>query len=438
LRQFGPGESIEFSGALRIILEPGATIILSGGIVRFSGTTSIIAQPFEKSLQVFNTIAHANHSIVLDPFTATSATHLHHAYAPLIDNNLGLSITDAFRVKFIGTGTLECSQDACFFIPDDAFVGVETFYGQLNNHDEEISTTDLTFVLRDNAQFLLGDREVPGGVLQIGNAIYRKNHTINCSFSLQGNKALFALKSQAFLGLGVGIADKRSFFPNDWIVNTTFNVSKISIVISDGVFEHSRIFAGDDQNASLIALARYTNTTPSYCLYVEDMPTSSEMFKETSANILGGGNVAIISQDAPLLHPIVTNDAGHIPLGTDVHPRLRTGILASRSLMCTHNQCQDPDDFFDAIVMKDFQEPGKSLGKASVAFKDQMTRTLLRVAFVDRHKIARDDIYDLDDAERFVKQNRQEQAAQNGVLSIHVALSGMPPARILFAQQLPA
>lgn len=435
LRQFGVGDSIEFSGYIRLIAEPGARIIIGGCNVRFVDETCLVAESFEKTLQIFGAISHAKHSTACDPLQATPASYPHNPYAPLMYFGAGLQTTDDFRVKFIGTGSIEFAANATFFIPEDAFVGIQTL-----SDPYEITTTDITIVLRDNAQLLLGDQGSRGGVLQIGNTTDHAEHHIQCTFSLQGQHARLVIKEGAFLGFGIGIADKRSPFPNDWIVGTTFNVESMHILIGDGILEHNRIFAGDDSNASLIAFAKYTQAKPLYTLHIEDMPTN-DLYKETTANILGGGNIVIIThQPNQLLHPIVTNYDNQIVIGNNsMHPTMRAGVLASRSLIACKNQRNvSPDDFFDGIKIKDHQQPGKSLGKASVAFKDSSLRhSLLRAAFVDRERIGRNDIYDIDDAECMFKEERQQQAAQLGAVSIHVALSGVSPARILFAQQLP-
>lgn len=435
LRQFGVGDSIEFSGYVRLIAEPGAKIIIGGCSVRFVDETCLVAESFEKTLQAFETLLHGKHSTALDPLQATPASYAHNPYASLMYFGAGLQITDDFRVKLIGTGTIEFAADANFFIPEDAFVGIQTL-----SDPYEITTTDITIVLRDNAQLLLGDQGSRGGVLQIGNTIDQIEHSIWCTLSLQGKNARLVVKEGAFLGFGVGIADKRSPFPNDWIVGTTFNVEGMHILIGDGIFEHNRIFAGDDSNASLIAFAKYTKAKPLYTLHIEDMPTN-DLYKETTANILGGGNIVIIAhQSNQLLHPVVTNYDNQIVIGNNnTHPNMRAGVLASRSLIACKNQRHvGPDDFFDGVKIKDYQQPGKSLGKATVAFKDSSVRhTILRAAFVDRERIGRNDIYDIDDAECMFKEERQQQAAKLGAVSIHVALSGVSPARILFAQQLP-
>ena len=84
LSQFVAGDTIEFTGYVKVILEPGAKIITGGATIVFADNSSIYVEPYPKSEDIFDAIPHDfNHNNTLNGSTLTPAATAHNQFAPL-------------------------------------------------------------------------------------------------------------------------------------------------------------------------------------------------------------------------------------------------------------------------------------------------------------------------------------------------------------------
>jgi len=269
-----PNQVIEFGGSIKLILEPGCRIRMGGGKIRFTDNCQIIC-PSISDLTVFED---ARHEIYPDP-----------DYPP--------TITDDFRVDFIGTGTIEFEECSCMNIQKWAYVGFVSI-------DEcALGSTDLTVILHDKAHFVIGGScEQEGGVLQIGDSKENGN-TVDFKMIIDGEQALFEIGKHSFFGLAVGMVDNTPDAPNDWLVDNLYNVQSIDIQVRNGTFTHNRIYSGEEYEASLLAIGDD----------LEDTPIYSFGFEPRRGSILGGGNMAVVDYlgfaDNPIVGSIKTDYA---------------------------------------------------------------------------------------------------------------------------------
>lgn len=453
LRTFSAGDVVELCGLVRMILEPGARILLNGVTLRAVDNACLIAEPNPKTIDFFNAIPLGPIDNTLNPLNTTPAADPHNQFAPLSGTG-GVANTDEFRIKLIGTGTIELTERACFFIPRTTYVGVETLFEEVLDVQPtvtcQIRETDLSLVLRDSAQLIIGDLDTPGGSFQVGNTIERQDHSIIFRLNLEGNDAQAIVKSEGFMGLNVGIVDKRNPQPDGWLVDTLFNVNSIAINVVDGTFRHDRIFTGSSPLASLVALGQSGDTSPTFSLLLE--PTPDEFQSRLSdANMQGGGNIALVTSsglagNAGAIAPIVGDQNDFIDLGGGFgnNPRLRVGILNSAEMLPDPTpQSVSPAIMFEYLIVKDFLDvnttPVEGLGRATAAPEvpsfDEV-RSPLRVGWVFADVIGRDDLYDLADALGGTMDDRRQRATDVGSVGIQLLSLDTPPGVFGFAQQL--
>lgn len=241
LSQFNNDNKIlRFSGSVRLVCEPGARIILGGGTLVFTDMTQ---WTFES---------------VLD--------------SDLLAGSMPADLDD-IRVKLSGRGFILMNEGASMQLLEDQFLGIETF-------PSCDLVTSITWILNGQASINIGTDIEPGGALQIGNTQCFADNAVDATFLIDGDAALMQVNRRGFLGFGVGVADKASPIPNDWLVNCLENVKLISVEVRTGTFRHNQISSGDVDLASLFAVGpceRYSWT-----------------FNVNNSRILGGGNFVLL------------------------------------------------------------------------------------------------------------------------------------------------
>ncbi len=179
-------------------------------------------------------------------------------------------------------------------------------------------------------------------------------------------------------------------------------MKKITIQLDDGEFVHDRIYSGDDDRASLMAISRDTGIQ--YDLLFEEEATDLDTITERRlrcANMCGGGNMVVIVQGTGALHPIVTDDDDEITVSVGQnHPRMRAGILAS-SIWQKNNDLTSiaGNALFNALKLPNLAEindqttTGADFASGDKTFRS--ARTGGRVGLIDRDKIGRFDAWDV-------------------------------------------
>jgi hypothetical protein len=241
LSQFDtPQKQLEFAGNVLVVFEPGARLVMGGGTLIFTDNAQLT---FEN---------------VLDS----------QLYSQSLPSNL-----DDIRVKFSGTGRILFNENAQMILLNQQFVGIET--------DPECSLiTSLTLELQDQAKVFIGSESQPGGAFQVGNTTDQEGACIDFTLLINGVGARFEINRQGFVGFGVGIADKGSRFPSDWLVNCLENVNSVVIDIQEGTFDHNQIRSSAADTAALLAIG----PANSY----------SWTFDLVDSVILGGGNLVLL------------------------------------------------------------------------------------------------------------------------------------------------
>lgn len=288
LRSFSdPRDTILFDGFAQIIFEPGATLIMGGGLLQFFDSSSMIIEPY-------------------------------YGCNPL--DGATVADSDDRRVRFMGTGLISFEDLSFLEIQRYAYLGVET-----DVTIAQVLNTNLTLQFLDSGKFLIGQEfNIQGGIFQVGNTSAQSitegditiPATINFTLTLNGDNVYMSMGSAAMVGFGVGIVNDVATAQNDWLVDTLFDVESISINIPDGVLSHNHVFDGSNSAAALMAFGPSTN---GYSLDVDVIV----------GEILGGGNIIQLSPgigSAPI-NPTV--------LGTNgvINSRLSAGIISSGSLL---------------------------------------------------------------------------------------------------------
>lgn len=263
LSSFSTGK-VEIGGNIRLVLEPGATVVMGNVELEFSGKSGIFCEPVRPDL--------------LPTTVPTDLTAL-----------------DEFRVKFIGEiGTIRFTGCSYFTINENAFVGVET------SADCSLAT-NLTFILEDSAKWMIGSCNRFGGAFQVGNTDFQYENLVNFTLIINGNEAEFAIGQEAFVGLGVVIASKLpNSVPNDWYVGQAYNVGSITINIKNGVFTHNIIWDGNTsaEEFYLVGSALAIGSMGSYSLEFFGDP-NRRLANLSRATIRGGGNLVLVEDTAP-------------------------------------------------------------------------------------------------------------------------------------------
>lgn len=287
-----PNQEVVVGGEINLVMEPGARLILGGGKLRIAENAKLSFQPFLES----------------NPTPGVS-----------------LSSTDLFRAKITGSGNFIFSENAQVLIPRGAYVGIESAgivivddqigFGQIPQLVQNCSyITSQTWTMRDSAQIFIGSDTDFGGSLQIGNSMDLTGSGANVDWLLQMNGAgvLVDINSQGMLGLGVGIVNKPEDVIDTWQVDRTFNVSNITIQMTQGTLRASQIFPTSNKLAGLVALG---TSVGSFNL----------AFDPVNVDILGGDPFVLIN-GGPVT-PSVGNVDGVI------NANLTAGILASTPML---------------------------------------------------------------------------------------------------------
>jgi pimeloyl-ACP methyl ester carboxylesterase len=216
--------------------------------------------------------------------------------------NAGL-VPDEIRTKIMGTTTITLSGNAQLAIFDNAIVGIET------SPTLDITSTNVTINVIDNAQINLGNATTQGGVLQIGNRFSKAaiqgdpellNHEVRGQIILNGPNAVIAIGKAGVLGLGAGIDGKQVTALNNASALTLTSVKNLSLILRQGTLIANQIMSGQEPDAGLLLLGLSDNYTFSV--------------NPNSSVILGGGNIVTLN-DALRRQPVVVATAGFDPPG---------------------------------------------------------------------------------------------------------------------------
>lgn len=298
LSLFATGQTIQFAGNIRVVFEPGSTVIFGSDVgvgprLQFADESTCLFEPVVNTTNIFN--------------------------------GTDLTGTDTVRVIFTGTGVVEFADCARSDLPLNAFVGVQSLPAC------SITSADVRLRITDSAEFYIGDTDcgVLGGVLQIGNTTAALSPVITFSLILDGPEAKFEVGPQGFFGAGVGIVSKPESGHDSWLIAPTANVQKVSFDLANGIFRHAQLYAGDDDRSALIALSNSVNgSAQPFDFFCDPIPGSSPARYSgpllSNTSLLGGGNFIAVNSSSAAFNPVVGIINGLINAG-----QYAAGILAS-------------------------------------------------------------------------------------------------------------
>lgn len=397
---------IAFLGELRLVVEPGAQIITGAGTLRFAENSQLMFEASNKAEDFFTAIPFGAEDSTL-PITTLNASLPHNPLSALTNFGQGLHNTDQFRVRIIGSGTIEFVDNAQGLLPFNAFVGIET----IDTPTCSIPTTNITLNIADNGTFAIGHFNYnEGGVLQIGNVDFIEDHTVGFALVLDGENANFSIGSRGFLGLGVGIERfdgfvpvvrgrtcPDNFTPNQNIVNTLSNVGDITFHFLNGRFQHDRIFPGNDINASLVAISGDAGVEFNLDFERPDENLDPSIERTTDFDVAGGANIVFVLPGTGGLQPVVLDEDG-----ATAQPRLSVGVMASTLLQPANVDVEGLSgaEFYDYIKTHD-SVPGirnNTSGRANAASQGDSFRPEfdnIRVDTIANGVILRGPVYDI-------------------------------------------
>ncbi len=321
------GKQIVFAGKVNLVLEPGAKIRFPH--VNPADIKKTVVIVFKDAAQL---ICQGDQLIIGKPW-----------------KDLLIAGSDCKRNKFLGMGEIWFTGRSAMIINQPALASIEA--------DFKTPKTDITFSLQNNAQLLIGTTDTPGGALQIGNMFdggSKENPhsnepdlnfpntganttpnfvpnftTIDFTLRIAGDQPLVKIGKKGFLGFAAGVINKDGA-PNSsnggpngvtgithsaWQLQHLYNVSNITLDVTQGVFDHSIIASGDNGDCSLFAISKLGSPFP-YSKYLMRLGVNGKSI------IKSGGMLYFVDVDASMVldesgsvipspHTVNMNDAAY-------------------------------------------------------------------------------------------------------------------------------
>lgn len=369
LRSFVAGQTIELFGDVQFVIEPGARILFNnsvqGGTLRLKDRVRMLFEP------------------AVNPYSFDSTVDLPESTldfpASCVDSPAPFVAQQALarRAVLAGQGKIEVANCASISIPRGADVGVESCDAC------GIDITNLQLEIQDNGLVTIGDDRDAGfgGGLQIGNTSDVTGSSVSFELILNGDRAAFEVGAQGFLGLAVGCVCKSFNAPNNWRVMPLYNVSNLTLNLTNGTFKHAHVWTGSDELASLVAMSAGASTTPvTYTVTVSEISDEDGHLSRTS--ILGGGNIVNIAGAAGVINPVVGDDDGTIDANYSA------SVLASTRNIAGTSSGSTAANVFSFVKLKAVTESQPVTGKA-VASQNQRNHKLLNAVWILDNKIGR-------------------------------------------------
>jgi hypothetical protein len=412
LRSFTNGGIIRIGENIRLVFEPGSTLILGGVALELNENASIEWEASPQAAQYFldldATVGPINNA--LNPLVSYDITTPHPLYAPLTNYGTGLHNTDQFRSHIYGVGVLRLRDRSQSFMGVGAVTGLETLRTVLPGDVVcTIPTTNLTLELDEGVSWQIGfGNNDEGGSFQIGNVQENSTegnpHTISFTLNLNGPDATFVMGSGGFFGMGAGIVRPTAHDePQSMaLADTLFDVTSITFNNIQGSFQEQRIFNSDDSRSQSLVIGNVTAFNLLFAGQGDDPVT----LDTDNFGIYGGGNLFQLvpgtdvggNLGAVHLINLTDDDVINIPVtgGPSVpDARLFAGILASTDMMDNLNVSGlTPATFFQTMKATSATLPtSRSNGFSTIAPLDPLafreSRTSGILGYVDRGFIGR-------------------------------------------------
>lgn len=194
------------------------------------------------------------------------------------------------KISIFGNGQIWINKTSKMIINDNALVAIES--------DDQTPNTDISISLQREGQLLIGDRNILGGSLQVGNPKFDTagaaltvagTPTIDFTLRLNSDSCRVHLGRNAFLGFGAGVVDRFEGEPNGddnafgaWTVQPLQNVQNIYLKLIKGTVNHNQIFDGNSSESSVMAIGPISGGQYRF------------EFGPSEAHLRGGGNIVFV------------------------------------------------------------------------------------------------------------------------------------------------
>ena len=459
LRSFTNGGIIRIGENIRLVFEPGSTLILGGVILELNENATIEWEASPQAAQFFldldATVGPVDNS--LNPLVSYDITSVHPLYAPLTNYGTGLHNTDPFRAHIYGVGSIRLRDRAQSFIGVGAVVGLETLRETLPGPVFcTIPLTDLTLELDEGTSWQIGfGNNDEGGSFQIGNVEENSSegqpHFINFTLQLNGPDATFVMGAGGFFGLGAGVVRPTAHDePQSMALSDTlFDVANITFNNMEGSFQVERIFNSNDPRSQSLVVGNVAAFNLRFAKPGDD----SANLDTDNFGIYGGGNFfqlvpgTDVADNLGAVHLInlISDDVILIPVtgGPSVpDARLFAGILASTDMLDNLNVAGlTPAQFFQTWkALSATVDFSRSTDRSTIAPLDPLafreSRTSGVLGYVDRGSIGRVQISDIIDANGASEGDRRARAYDIGTVVVSVNISLPAPAPVFTATQI--
>ncbi len=294
-----PNHILEISGRVQLVFEPGATLVLGGGVLKLSDESRMY---FEPNIDQNGTVGSSPAS------------------------------SNGTRSRILGKGVIQLDESASMVIPRGALVGIETdgCYAQ---------ETDIVLMLNNSASVHIGDENSYGGGLQIGNVTNMTGAKIGFGLVMNGTGAMFEVNRQGFLGFGAGVTHKPNGVPNTWRLGSLHNVTAVSFNLNEGTFSHNQIYCSKCDRSAICAIG--------------DAGSYSFTMNRNNVHMRGGSNLVKLAAGSSSVAPQVENTPG------DVSAALTVGLMSSGSMLTDASKASMPftgsaSAMFDFFKMNDY------------------------------------------------------------------------------------
>jgi hypothetical protein len=454
LRSFTVGGIIRIGENIRLVFEPGSTLILGGAVLELNENASIEWEASPQAAQYFldldATVGVVNNA--LNPLISYPITGAHPLYAPLTGYGVGLHNTDPFRSHIYGVGTLRLRDRAQSFAGVGAIFGLETLNTTLPGGTVcTIPTTNMTLELDEGASWQIGfGNHDEGGSFQIGNVQENgAGHSISFTLTLDGTDATFVMGAGGFFGLGAGIVrpTAQGEPQSMCLADTLFDVASITFNNMEGSFQEQRIFA----SSSPLSQSLVIGNVGAFNLVFAEQGDDPVTLDTDNFGIYGGGNLYQIipgtgsNVGAVYLINLTDDNIIAIPVtgGTPVpDARLFAGILASTDMLDNVTVSGlTPTAFFQTVkALSATNVVSRSLGLSTIAPTDPLafreSRTTAILGYVDRGFIGRVTISDIIDSNGASQGDRRARAYDIGTVGVVINTAQPPPAPVFTATQI--
>lgn len=272
-------QQIAISGSVRLIFEPGSTL-------RFPNLVGagVAARPVlylnENSELIFEAIQDMNNKAVGSSSSVKWATQADSTRA---------------RIRIVGVGDIWLNKNAVMRINDNSLVSVES--------DVNTPNTQLTISMQRDSQLLLGGTNNQGGTFQVGNPLFNADGSpyvvpgasINFVLRMASPTCKCVMGRNSLMAFGAAAVDRFSSSINNWTVQPLQDVDSINLRLYQGTFDHSRIYAGNSAESSLMIIGPL-NAGAQYKIELGI----------SNMNLRGGGNLMYLTRSSTTVNTDVT------------------------------------------------------------------------------------------------------------------------------------